>query len=109
MDFMIRVALIVVLCVGLAACAERPAKWEKPGATSDQWSVDLANCRSKAKRLAEKEFAVRAPAGSDGGVDTGAGYEALMGRFEAGRNERRLLHRCLERLGYRPVAKDAQQ
>lgn len=95
--------LALTLAFGLVGCAATKKVWHKPGMTQDEWVVDSANCRSRAQRLAERDFAIQ-PGAEPGGVDNGAGYDALMRRHSAKRNMEDIYRRCLERKGYRLVA-----
>ncbi len=87
----------------LAGCATGPKKvWYKPGMTADDWAIDSAGCRSRARRLVEDEVSMQAPA-SHGGVNQGAGYDALMAGHSARRSTESLYRDCLKRLGYKLV------
>ena len=98
-----------VFCFALAAvfavagCAAGPKKvWTKPGMTADDWAIDSATCRSRARRLVEDEVSMQAPV-SHGGVNQGAGYDALMAGHSARRSTESLYRDCLKRLGYKLV------
>lgn len=90
------------LVLGLAGCAQPKKVWTKPGMTQDQWAVDSATCRSRARHLAEDAMAAEPPE-REGGVNSTAGYSALMRKHSAGKSMESLYRRCLERLGYRLV------
>ncbi|MBT6093409.1 MAG: hypothetical protein HOH04_00910 [Rhodospirillaceae bacterium] len=91
-------ALGVVFVV--SGCASTKKTWYKPGMTPDEWAVDSATCRSRARRLAEDDLALQ-PAPSAGGIDQAAGYNALMRQHSAKRNYESLYRSCLQRRGYK--------
>lgn len=109
MNAMLTAPRTFALCLGLiaalavAGCATGPKKtWYKPGMTADDWAIDSADCRSRARRLVEDELDTRPPP-SHGGVNQGAGYDALMRDHGARRSVESLYRDCLRRLGYRLV------
>lgn len=64
---------IVLLAAFLASCARNPSAWQRPGATGEVISTDVASCRAEA---AQKGY----------GAVTTDDY----------------LQRCMEAKGYRP-------
>ena len=94
---------IVLAFALLTACAKSPVRLENPGVSAGQQSVDQANCRSRAKRKAEKEYAAAEPIPSGGGINTGAAFSTQISRYDAARRAQALYEACLKRLGYRPV------
>lgn len=87
----------------LTACAKSPVELENPGVSAGQQSVDQANCRSRAKRKAEKEYAAAEPMPSAGGFNTSAAFSSQISRYDASRRAQTLYEACLRRLGYRPA------
>ena len=93
-----------VLALGLlaASCAgPGPVRWQKPGATQDQWVQDKAACQSRARKETERRFQ---ETGSEIGspvYGSGRTLEKNMALYEARRTERRLYEHCLRARGYR--------
>jgi hypothetical protein len=93
----------LIAALAVAGCATGPKKtWYKPGMTADDWAIDSADCRSRARRLVEDEVSMQAPM-SHGGINQGAGYDALMQGHSARRSVESLYRTCLKRLGYKLV------
>jgi len=93
---------VALLAGGLAGCATQKKVWSKPGLTQDQWAADSAECRSRARRLAEDEY-TRLPGAEQGGVNQGSGFDSLMRRHEAKRGTEDFYRNCLARKGYRLI------
>ena len=105
------VCIAVFLALAITGCASTKKTWHKLNMTQDDWAIDSASCKSRARKLAEDDLS-RAPFGSAGGVDNTAGYSALMGRYGAQKNMERIFRRCLQTKGYRlitPKPKPARQ
>ncbi len=92
--------IVAALGLFLAACAQAPVAWLKPGASKEQGQLDRSACRSSARRQADKRFRqlgsqVGSPVYSI--TPTLAGDMAVL---EARKEERRLFESCLKARGY---------
>ncbi len=90
----------VALGLILAACAQGPVGWQKPGGTKEQWSRDQSACRYNARKEADNRFG---QLGSEIGspvYSTGRTLERNMAVLKAKKHERRLFESCLRTLGY---------
>jgi len=94
--------LTLGLAAGLTGCATQKKVWHKPGLTQDQWAVDQAECRSRTQHLADDDY-TRHTGADQGGVNQGAGYDALMRRHDARRGYESYYRQCLHRKGYRLI------
>jgi len=96
--------LIVSLCAATAigGCTSTITKWSHPSASEDQWAVDKANCRSRARRLAEKEFAAESYGGPAREDEFTSAYSKNMQAYDSKRRRQSLYESCLKRLGYAP-------
>jgi hypothetical protein len=95
------VALLMLAPVWLvASCATPPVDWKKPGGTQDQLTRDRWDCRAKARREVDKNIRQRVPSSRTTGFEDDDTLGRDMSRFDAGRDERRLLERCMALRGY---------
>jgi len=92
--------IVAATALSIAGCTTGPEKWQKPGMTSDQWAVDHASCRSRARKLADDEYQNYSSHMGSGGVDNSAGFSAAMRNYDAKRNMQGIYDRCLRRKGY---------
>lgn len=90
----------VLTILGLAGCAEQGGAWHKPGADSDQWAIDRAECSSYARHKAEEDYRADSTANAGGGVNDASDFSALMSTHDAKRNTQAIYERCLKRKGY---------
>jgi len=100
-----RTALMIVsLCVATAvgSCTPTVSKWNHPSATEDQWAVDKASCRSRARRIAEKEFVAESYGGPARDDEFTSVYSRNMQTYDSKRRRQSLYESCLKRLGYAP-------
>ncbi len=95
---------IAALGLILAACAQGPVGWHKPGAlpgaSKEQWQRDQSACRVAARRQADKRFR---QLGSEVGSPVYTVTPTLaqnMAILEARKEERRLFESCLKARGY---------
>jgi len=105
------VCVAVFLALAITGCTSTKKTWYKLDMTQDDWAIDSASCKSRARKLAENDLS-RVPFGSAGGIDNAAGYSALMSRYGAKKNMESIFRRCLQAKGYRlitPQPKPAQQ
>jgi len=97
-------AWILLLCLTVATACNRPVKhWEHPSATEDQWQVDRAECRSRARREAERDYAEASRIARPTDDDINRAYTSQMRLFGAKRSEQSLYQDCLKRRGYVPA------
>jgi len=95
--------LIFVLCLFAAACTQPVKHWEHPSATEDQWQVDRADCRSRARRDAERDYVGASRIARPTDDDITQTYTSQMRLFGAKRSEQSLYENCLKRRGYVPA------
>ena len=101
-----RIALLVVsFCVltAVSGCTPTVSKWNHTSATEDQWAVDKAGCRSRARRLSEKEFVSESydrPVNEDEFTSV---YSKNMRTYDSRRKRQNFYESCLKRLGYTPA------
>jgi len=96
--------LIVSLCVvaAVGGCTPTVTKWNHPSASEDQWAVDKANCRSRARRLVEKEFVAESYGRPTREDEFTSVYSKNMQTYDSKRRRQSLYESCLKRLGYAP-------
>jgi hypothetical protein len=98
--------ICVAAAVTISACAAPVSKWDHPSATSEQWLMDKANCRSRARRKSEKEYTATHFGGAGGDDEFTATYDKNMQAFGSQRNRQNDYEDCLKRLGYTPSPSD---
>lgn len=94
------VLAVVVPVLALAAACAGPVQWQKPATSDEQWSRDRAQCMSRARTEAERQFRARASQVGSPVYDRGRAFAGDLARFDAKRHERALFERCLEGRGY---------
>jgi hypothetical protein len=99
--------LALTALLGVGGCASPVTKWDHASANADQWAIDKAGCRSRARRLTEKEYAPEKRNSSLRDDEFMSGYANNMRIFDTGRSKQRHYETCLKRLGYTP-AKSAE-
>lgn len=103
--------LMMVLVVLAYACAD--SRWQKDGASEEQWRRDATACRIKAVETVRRENARDARSRDGGGFGPGyygrssAGGAATLDRrmtaFDATRRRNAVTADCLIRRGYRKL------
>jgi len=104
-----KMSLLVISLAALTmigSCAAPVTKWNHPSANDDQWAVDKAGCRSRARHISDKEHAAEQNyANTRRDDEFTADYSKNMQTFDSRRRRQDLYENCLRRLGYAP-AKD---
>lgn len=94
------VLALAAVASGLVQACAGPVEWRKPATSEEQWARDRAECRSRARREAEREFLARSSQVGSPVYERGRSLAADLARYDAKRHERRLFERCLEARGY---------
>ena len=84
----------------LAACTVKPATWQKANISPDEQRADMAQCRSYARKEAEKDYQ------SDRNYSTGGSqstYQQNMDAYSVKKNTSGLFTRCMKLKGYYQV------
>jgi len=100
---MIRTLVIAFCLIAPAACTRPVKHWEHPTATEDQWQIDRAECRSRARRESERDYTAASRIARPTDDDINRTYDNQMRRFGAKRSEQSLYEDCLKRRGYVPA------
>jgi hypothetical protein len=90
---------VLLLGVLVAGCASETAsgQWQHPTRPSDQWSADLAACRSEATKLVEREL----DRGGQSYVERNqTQLQEQLSRFSANKRRNELTDSCMRRQGY---------
>jgi len=97
--------LLIFLTIGLSlgGCTSATTKWDHPSATQDQWSIDKSGCRSRARRLTEKEYAATEYSRINQNDEFIGGYRSNMRTYDSSRRRQEIYESCLMRLGYTPA------
>lgn len=98
--------LLPVAVLALGGCAKTITKWNHPSASEDQWTVDNAGCRSRARRQVDKEAGIQDYGGGIGDDEFTAGYNRNMRSLDSKRRRQEIHENCLRRLGYTPAKSD---
>jgi len=101
---MTRTLILAVCLIALAACTRPVKHWEHPSATEDQWQLDRAECRSRARRESERDYAEASRIARPTDDDINRAYNNQMRLFGAKRSEQSLYEDCLKRRGYVPAS-----
>lgn len=87
---------VAALILALGACA--PAqRWSNPNLPESRWSVDKAECRSRASRLAERDLTLRSETTIAEGQSE---LQRQFSTFDAAKRRQGLYDRCLKDKGY---------
>lgn len=101
-----RAATVLLLAVAalplLAASCAGPTRWQKPGASVDDWDRDEGACRARARSLAEREYRSRASDAGSPIYGSGTTFEKEMAGYDFRRRERALFEDCMRASGYVP-------
>jgi len=97
--------LVISSCIvsTVGGCTSTATKWNHPSATADQWAVDKAGCRSRARRLSEQQFVSEGydrPVREDEFTSV---YAKNMRTYDSQRRRQSHYESCLKRLGYTPA------
>ncbi|MBL6932716.1 MAG: hypothetical protein ISR45_07175 [Rhodospirillales bacterium] len=95
--------LTPALFIALAACVSRPMVWHKANSGIDEQRSDLAQCRSYAKREAEREYVHGKYNSSSSDYDTQSTYQKNMDAYQVKKSTKGLLSGCMKLKGYRQV------
>jgi len=102
----LKIAMLVMVAATLTminGCAAPVTQWNHPYASEDKWAVDKANCRSRARRLSEKERVVENYTRSVGDDEFTSGYANNMMAYDSQRKRQETYESCLKKLGYTPA------
>ncbi|MEQ8804168.1 MAG: hypothetical protein RIE87_15865 [Rhodospirillales bacterium] len=87
------------LVLGLGACSV--TEWTLPGGSEDQLAFDRQECRSLARREADRILKRQPLPQPDTGPLIGSEYDAAMARYDLSRQSDRMFTTCMENRGYR--------
>lgn len=96
----------VLTAVVIGGCAAPVSKWDHPSATSEQWVIDKANCRSRARKKSENDYKAAHYGGAGTDDEFTATYDKNMQSFSYKRSRQSDYEDCLKRLGYTPSPAD---
>ena len=103
------IAVLALLLAGvLGACAtKRAVRWQHPSAGKERFQLDSIECRSRARKRAEKDYLFREAERPRAGIDLYGRLESDVSRFKAGKDRRAYFESCMKYKGYRPAPADA--
>lgn len=96
-------ALYAAAALFVSGCAAPVSMWKHPRAAEEQWSIDKAGCRSRARHLSEKTYRAENYGGAIRDDEFTSAYDQNMQAFTSRRNRQDDYENCLKRLGYTPV------
>ncbi len=101
---------IILLTLGLlviTACSKPVTNWQKSGVSDKKWTADRAECLSRSRQQAEKDYSERPVSNTTD--ETDFEFRKFMSGYDTKRSQQKLMETCLRRLGYRPVEADSKQ
>ncbi|MBT3557759.1 MAG: hypothetical protein HN644_12595 [Rhodospirillales bacterium] len=97
------ISMLTLAMLTLAACAGMETRWQHTEIPREEWLVDGAQCKHKARRKAERE---RDDA-SSADLSLYEGEDSTINSMMAGANEKKrardLFAECMRGLGYTPA------
>lgn len=96
----LKYSALAFLLVVLAACTVKPATWQKANINPDEQRADMAQCRSYARKEAEKDH-LRSQGYSTAGDQST--YRQNMDAYQVKKSTSGLFTRCMKLKGYRQV------
>jgi hypothetical protein len=90
----------------VSGCAKPVSKWNHPSASAEQWAIDKAGCRSRARHRSEKKYKAENYGVRNNDDEFTAVFDKNMQSFSAQRDRQSYYENCLKRLGYTPDITD---
>jgi hypothetical protein len=93
--------LAAALPLLVGSCAG-PTRWQKSGASAEDWDRDEGACRARVRALAEREYRSHASEVGSPIYGSGSTFEKEMAGYDFRRRERALFENCMRAKGYSP-------
>ncbi|MGE5442863.1 MAG: hypothetical protein ACM3Q0_07460 [Bacteroidota bacterium] len=91
---------LLVAALAIGGCAQS-GSWQNPDVPEEQWSADRADCQTRARDQAEREFALSQQSTRSLNYDLGGQWQMDMNRFSGQRRQHQLFETCMTQLGCR--------
>lgn len=95
--------VVAISLITLAACSGLNTRWQHTDIPAEEWRVDGAQCKYKARRKAEREYDEASMAEYNLYDDSELTIDTMMTGANITRRARELFADCMRGLGYTPV------
>ncbi|MBT4887956.1 MAG: hypothetical protein HON65_00180 [Rhodospirillales bacterium] len=97
--------VMIILATGLflttlSGCVSTETRWQHETLAQEEWGVDAAQCKWKARQKAEKEYQKTATQNQQDSYEDNQNVDSMFASADIGKRTNTLFNRCMEMQGY---------